>query len=167
MTNFTRDELNRLYRYAVSLCDNEADAFDLVQASVEKILTKAEPLTNPMAFARQVIKHLFIDQYRRSVKHIHYSLSEYEVDDQPVPLVETGFSEVMLVEDEFKRCWQLMNTAERELLFLHAVEGYTAQEIAEETKTARGTVLSRIHRIKLRVRQLLNNNPAPRGEIKT
>ncbi|MGK0290726.1 MAG: RNA polymerase sigma-70 factor (ECF subfamily), partial [bacterium] len=42
--------------------------------------------------------------------------------------------------------------AERELLYLSAVEEYSIQEIAEITQTPKGTLLSRLHRLKNKIR---------------
>ena len=42
---------------------------------------------------------------------------------------------------------------ERELLFLWAVEGNTVQELADRTNTSRGTLLSRLSRLKKRLQQ--------------
>jgi DNA-directed RNA polymerase specialized sigma24 family protein len=44
---------------------------------------------------------------------------------------------------------------EREALFLCAVEGWTAQEVSDRTGQPRGTVLSLIHRGRIRLRELL------------
>ena len=49
----------------------------------------------------------------------------------------------------------LLRPDEREVLFLAAVEGYTAQEIGEMTERPRGTVLSLLHRARQRVRNTL------------
>ena len=45
----------------------------------------------------------------------------------------------------------MLEPLERELLFFWAVEGCTAQEIADRTDSPRGTVLSRIHRLRQKI----------------
>jgi RNA polymerase sigma-70 factor (ECF subfamily) len=46
---------------------------------------------------------------------------------------------------------------EREALFLHGVEGYTASEISRLTGQPRGTVLSLLHRARQRLLKLSEN----------
>ena len=48
-----------------------------------------------------------------------------------------------------------LSMEEREALYLWAVEGYTAKEIAKIGSLSRNTVLSRIHRARAKLRSLL------------
>jgi len=48
-----------------------------------------------------------------------------------------------------------LRETEREVLFLSVVEGYTADEIAKLTGSTRGTVLSLIHRSRLKLRNVM------------
>lgn len=50
-----------------------------------------------------------------------------------------------------------LRSQEREALFLTAVEGYTAQEIADLTHQPRGTVLSLVHRAKQKIRRFVKH----------
>jgi RNA polymerase sigma-70 factor (ECF subfamily) len=50
-----------------------------------------------------------------------------------------------------------LKPAEREILYLSAVEEYTTAEIAEMTGRPRGTVLSLLHRTKLKLRKRLTH----------
>ena len=49
------------------------------------------------------------------------------------------------------RLMEGLDPLERELLFLWAVEGYTARELGEATECSRGTVLSRLHRLRKKI----------------
>ena len=51
-----------------------------------------------------------------------------------------------------------LRETEREVLFLSIVEGYTAGEIAELTGSKRGTVLSLIHRARLKLRNIMTED---------
>ena len=57
--------------------------------------------------------------------------------------------------DEMHRALGRLRDDEREVLFLAAVEGYTATELAELTDKPRGTILSMIHRAKKKLREVL------------
>jgi len=50
---------------------------------------------------------------------------------------------------------ETLRPVERESLFLSAVEGYTAQKIADFTQQPRGTILSLIHRARKKVSSLV------------
>jgi RNA polymerase sigma-70 factor (ECF subfamily) len=50
-----------------------------------------------------------------------------------------------------------LRSEEREALFLHEVEGYTASEIGRLTGQPRGTVLSLMHRARQRLLKLTQN----------
>ena len=54
----------------------------------------------------------------------------------------------MIDQNLVERLWVDLKPLERELLYLWAVEGYTIDEISRLTETSRGTLLSRIHRIR-------------------
>ena len=47
-----------------------------------------------------------------------------------------------------------LKAGDRELLYLHCVEGYTAQEISDLIGRPRGTILSSINRAKAKLREL-------------
>ena len=51
-----------------------------------------------------------------------------------------------------------MRVEEREALFLWAVEGYTAREIAEMCSSPINTVLSRLHRGRRKLRTILKSS---------
>ena len=53
----------------------------------------------------------------------------------------------------------LLRTEERAVLVLSAVEGYTAREIGEMLDAPRGTVLSLMHRTRVKLRRWLQDNP--------
>lgn len=87
------------------------------------------------------IRNLYIDQYRRR-KRIRFIALTSEHESLSATNTATG-------EDTKVAIDQMLSTLrdiEREALFLHIVEGYSANEIATLTGRPRGTVLSLIHR---------------------
>lgn len=160
MQIITRVQLNQLFRYAVALTNHEDDAFDFVQTGLEKYLASPRLIHSPMAYIRQAIKHQYIDHYRREQKFDHVSMDSVD-EVQIIEIEGCSLEDVVIREDEFDKCIKVMTIEEREILFLSSIEGYTAKEIAEETGTPRGTVLSKLHRMKKRIRTLLNQEPVP------
>jgi RNA polymerase sigma-70 factor (ECF subfamily) len=145
-----RDLLQRGYRYALSLTHEPDEAEDLVQDAALSISRRGGPWTMP--FLVTIIRNRFIDLYRRKKRVPFESLDEqtydtYEDDSLPEP-VEHDRMEAILGG---------LKAAEREILYLSAVEEYTTAEIAEMTGRPRGTVLSLLHRTKLKLRKRLSH----------
>jgi DNA-directed RNA polymerase specialized sigma24 family protein len=59
------------------------------------------------------------------------------------------------LDPELASALQQLRPDERELLYLSAVEEYSANEIAKLTHKPRGTILSILHRTKKKLRQIL------------
>lgn len=160
MVLFDRPALNRLYRYAYTLCGDEAPAYDLLQDTVERCLRQPPgEMTCPEAYARRVMRNRFIDICRRA----HSAPDQPSIDGETEMLaIDTHCLESLVVaEDLVSRAWGLMDPFEREILYLWAVDGLTAAEIAVQLQTRRGTVLSRIHRLRQRLHALLDQGAVP------
>lgn len=150
MAVFEREALNRLYRYAYTLCADEAAAYDLLQDTVERCLRQPPgEMVCPEAYARRVMRNRFIDIGRRTRSAPEQSSLDGESE---MLAIDTHCLESLVVtEDLVRRAWGLMDPFEREILYYWAVEGLTAAEIAVHLQTRRGTVLSRIHRLRQRL----------------
>lgn len=151
------------YRYACALQPDTADAQDLVHEAWLKINKRhgSQP-DKPLLF--RSIRNLYIDQYRRA-QTVKFSAA----DDMGVSAEDQmGAADVAELPDaRLHRALACLRDEEREALFLSVVEGYTAQEIAELTGTVRGTVLSLIHRSRLKLKKLIaddNVMPFPRRQ---
>ena len=59
-----------------------------------------------------------------------------------------SLEDVYIDQQELQTHWANLQDSQRELLYLHCVLEYTAQEISDELNCPRGTVLARIHRLK-------------------
>lgn len=141
------DILNAGYRYALSLSSNRQDAEDIVHDAwirLDRRYNKAPEKT----LLYTTIRNLYIDRYRRARK-IHFS--EYE-EQSYVPELDSFDS---ITSEELGRFLQRLRDVEREAIYLSVVEGYTADEISKMTSTARGTVLSLIHRAKIKLRTFM------------
>lgn len=148
---FDRVEMNNLYRYGYALCNNQDDAYDLLQYALEKYLHKPagynnarDNNTNNLAYVRTTMRNRFIDEYRKSTR---FPEEEYD-DSSLVAIDETTLEDVVVAQLDLEIIWKELNTVEREVLYYWAIEGMTAQEIAEQVDVPRGTVLSRLYRIR-------------------
>lgn len=148
---FDRDALNRLYRYAYALCGDEAGAGDLLQDTVERCLQRPPgALACPEAYARRVMRNRHIDLNRRRQASPERANSHADVE---MLAIDTHCLEALIVSrDQLQQIWSRLDAFEREILYYWAVEDMTAAQIASTLGTRRGTVLSRIHRLRVRLR---------------
>lgn len=146
--------LKRGYRYALSLTHDWSSAEDLVQEGWAKLLKAGGPRTSGYLFA--AIRSCWIDAYRRGKVVAFEALAEPE----QVPGTSPDAAELSVTRSDLRAALAVLRPEEREVLFLHAVEGYTAAEIGELTSHPRNTVLSLLHRGKQRVRDAQNDTPA-------
>lgn len=148
---FDRAMLNRLYRYAYTLSGEETPAYDLLQDTVERCLSRPPgELACPEAYARRVMRNRHID-IRRRVRASPEQLDE-QGDVELLAIDTHCLEQLVITRDRLARVWSRLDTMEREILYFWAVEGMTAAEIASALGSRRGTVLSRLHRLRVRLR---------------
>lgn len=145
-----KEQLQALYRYCVMLTRDTGQAEDLLQASLENWLTRGKHQGYSHAYMRRIVRNQFIDTCRRNKLVAFESLN----DGTPILLDETSLEELQVQQDLIEVVIAHLNNADREVLYLWAVDGYSASEIAHELDVPRGTILSRLHRIKHKVAAL-------------
>lgn len=138
--------LQSLYRYCYCLTANTVQAEDLLQTAIERWLKSTATPTNIRAYIRTIIRHQFIDDCRR-LKRVDFAPLD---ENAPALLEESCLEELYIQQDLIEYLFAQLNAAEREVLYLWAVEGYSAAEISADLGQPRGTILSRLHRIKLK-----------------
>ncbi len=154
------DLLQRGYSFAFSQIHDAERAEDLIQEAWVSVLRARGPHTVGYLFA--TIRSRFVDQYRRELIAPTESL-----DAQPHLAAEaeaTFWSEPcqsVPVHAALHRAMGLLRPEERAVLVLSAVEGYTAREIGELLDAPRGTVLSLMHRTRVKLRRWLQDNSNP------
>lgn len=160
MTALALDQaaLDRAYRYCFALTGDETTAYDLLQDGVERYLRCGQDADHPQAMLRRILRNRFIDTLRTGHDDLYDDLDTLE--QQPLSLGFSSLEDVMIAQDELDRIWRDLAPADRELLHLWAVEGYTAREVAEQVGQPRGTVLSRIHRLRRKLELQRRDNEA-------
>jgi len=139
-----KTQLNGLYRYGLSLTNNSASAEDLLQSALERWLPKRQQSREPLPYIRRTMRNLHIDNCRRN------AIIDFEPmsDNTPVLLDPQSLEQLIINQQLLQLVFDQLNSAEREVLYYWAVLEYTASEIAAELDEPRGTILSRLYRLK-------------------
>lgn len=152
--------LQRGYRYAYSLTHHKSKAEDLLQDAWVAVLQARGPHTTGYLFSAIRSQFLNHNKRERLVSMIalddapaENSAEHGQHDPEPLLRADTAAMDAALAR---------LRPVEREVLFLSAVEGYTAEEIAQNTCQPRGTILSLLHRARLKLRRALRPNAEQR-----
>jgi RNA polymerase sigma-70 factor (ECF subfamily) len=138
-------ELSGLRGFCYSLTRNHADADDLLQITVERVLEKGMPADAHAAkWAYRVCKNAWIDEIRsRGVRQKYPQLVEEEAEvARSAEHVAAGEQELNAVAVALDR----LPDQQRLALSLVAIDGKTYAEAAEILEVPIGTVMSRIAR---------------------
>jgi RNA polymerase sigma-70 factor (ECF subfamily) len=151
-------ELGGLRRFCYSLTGTAADADDLLQATVERLLDKGMPDDAHVAkWAYRVCKNAWIDEIRsRDVRNKYPQLNVSEDDGSP-SAEETAGREREL--EAVSAALDELPADQRVALTLVAIEGKTYAEAAEIMEVPVGTIMSRIARAR---RQLMESEHTAR-----
>ena len=155
---FDREVLQKLYRYACTLCVNQDDAYDLLQYALEKYIHNRSDSKqgSEVSYLRTIIRNRFIDEYRRLKR-----FPEESYDDETTLAIDVAsLEDTVLAQVELELVWKKFDPFEREILYYWAVEEMTAQEISDQINKPRGTVLSRIHRLRKKIEATKEENAA-------
>ncbi len=147
---FDQNELNRFFRYSLALTGDEQSAWDLLQTSLEKWVRLGNvEVHNPRSYFRRMLRNRFVDDSRRKKRWVE---QPYEDDNSVIPISEGSLEDILSTRQEAYTVLEQLTPQDREILFLWAVEEYTAQDIAQHLATPRGTILSRIYRLRNKIR---------------
>lgn len=149
---FSQDELNQLYRYALSVCVREDIAYDLLQTALERYLKKSVVAEKPQAYLKIMIRNLYFDLQRHNKVVPMVSIDSDELDHIE-PVGSDSMDDLLVSQQEVEEIVSMLSSQENELLYLWAVEEYTVDEISVIYEKPRGTILSQLHRLKKRLRE--------------
>lgn len=144
-----------LRRFAYSLTGQMADADDLLQSTVEKLLSKPVPAGVELAkWAFTVCRNLWIDEYRahkvRQTAAQAPELSEGQVVDG-----ERAMEHKMTLA-RVNRAMAKLPDDQRSILALVCLQGMAYKDVAEMLSLPIGTVMSRLARARQALVTLLN-----------
>ena len=120
---FNKSELSQLYRYCYVLVDNEADAYDLLQTSLEKYLrSSSKTIVSEKSYMRKIIRNQFIDQYHKTKKLEFEMFDENKITNINDEL--SSLEKIMIDKEDAETIWSLLDFSEREIMYLWAIQGF-------------------------------------------
>ena len=148
-----------LYRFALSLCQNESNALDLTQNAFYKLVNKGHTLkdqTKAKSWLFSTLHREFIDQYRQSQR-----FPSQDIDTIPEPASETSEEAITKLESEtLLAAMEQLEEKYRVPLVLFYLQSFSYKEIAEILEIPIGTVMSRLRRAKDQLRKILETAPS-------
>ena len=152
-------------QYAYGLSRNRQDAHDLVQDALCRVLSNwqgghTEKSIKPWFFS--ILKNCFVDSYRKRKKNCAFVSESHEQNGHVLhwgrdTVQDTGaFLEEMIRKETAGMIRGALNglrPKHRMTLILYDVEGDTYCGVAEKLRLPVGTVKSRLHRARTKLRQ--------------
>ena len=151
------DLVPSLRKFAFSLTGNIHDADDLLQATVEKLLSKPLPQeATLMAWAFRVCRNIWIDEYRAQKVRTQAAASP-ELRAQEQGALDTALTSEMTLRQVTKAMDDLPNE-QRETLSLIAVQGMSYRDASAVLEVPTGTIMSRLARARAKLSNVLRAN---------
>jgi RNA polymerase sigma-70 factor (ECF subfamily) len=175
---FERDAMqyvDQLYSAAMRMARNPADAEDLVQEAYTKAFSafhQYKPGTNLKAWLYRILTNTYINLYRKRQREPLQSNSD-TIEDWQLARAESHTSRGLrsaeaealdhLPDSDVKRALQAIPEEFRLAVYFADVEGFAYKEISDIMNTPIGTVMSRLHRGRKMLRDMLADYAAERG----
>jgi RNA polymerase sigma-70 factor (ECF subfamily) len=159
-----RPHLDRLYRFAYRLTGSKPEAEDLLQDVLFKLFSKLDDLVRieePGSWSSRVMYNHFIDNRRRFSRQRLVSVDEGQLPPggiESLPGADNPERDAERLDNIIRldKALAALSDDHRLVVLLHDTEGYKLTEIQEITGDPVGTLKSRLHRARARLRELLS-----------
>jgi len=163
--------MDSVYRSALYMTRNEADAQDLVQDTymrAYKFFHKFEAGTDCKAWLMTILRHTFVNNIRRNKKRRHdVSLSKLESYGLELPAQGGPEDEIFgdLLDDDISEAMSKLPPVYRNVVELADLKGFSYKEIAHVLDCPMGTVMSRLFRGRRLLKQTLESYAVQSGYV--
>ncbi len=155
------DFYREIFRYALSLMHNPAEADDVAQGTFLRAYRRLDPLPDSgslMAWLYRIATRIGLDRIRKQARHTpdepEAGPDELEVADCDLPSLQqiAGQNNVSACERQYL---DSLPDSYRAVILLHDLDGLTGSEIAETLNVSLATVKIRLHRAHRKLQALL------------
>ena len=153
MRQLIADHHAAVYRYALRLSGNQADAEDLAQQTFVNAQQRLEQLRDPGragGWLLAIARHCFC-RLARKRRPVSAEAAEIDLDQTPDTSQPSDLSDREALETALRA----LPEAYRTVLMMFFFEHLSYREIAAELDIPDGTVMSRLSRAKIKLRELL------------
>lgn len=168
-----KPHMDRLYRLSFRLVGTKAEAEDLFQDVLIKVYPRMDELLDieePGSWLCRVMYNHFIDNKRRFARQRLVAVNEGELPPgQGVEQYAGDLDPVADLEREdnimrLDKALSQLSDEHRLVVLLHDIEGYKLKELQQLTGTPVGTLKSRLHRARARLREILDADGTKSGD---
>jgi len=146
------------FSLALRLLNNQDDALEVVQTSIEKGINHPNapeldhPEFKPWLFT--VVRNKSIDILRRKKRLPHVEHEEYHTQAPQNSEPDKSLQQLQLKET-IEQALDQLNTNQKEIVLLRDYHNFSYEEIAKILDIAKGSVMSRLHRARMALREIL------------
>lgn len=146
--------LPALRRFAISLCGNVADADDLLQSTLERLLSKGIPeQVDALPWAFKICRNLWLDEHRaRQVRE--KATHQPELQEAPTESGDENLTDKLQLQDIDAALHQLPHD-QRTIIALVAVQGLSYRDAATIIGVPTGTIMSRLARARSKLAEIM------------
>jgi len=150
--------IDSLYHFACRLCQSTDDAEDLLQQLLTRLfqkLAELEQVESLRPWLFRSLYNLYVDSYRKQ-RRMSAVISAEDIPPDEATKEKDPYEEAELSQNQtiILAAVDQLNSEQRLVLLLHDAEGYTLTELADILQAPLGTLKSRLHRARNRVKEL-------------
>jgi len=168
-------QLEALHNYAYYLTNDETLAADLVQDTYLRVLKNEQDFktgSNIKAWMFTILRNCFINEYRRKKRWRDTPLTgieqggstdeedDFEAEQFTAPIGQVTSNEL---GDEITRALESLSNDERSLILLSDLEDFSYEEMSQILNVPIGTVRSRLHRARVKLKGKLKKYAITQG----
>lgn len=149
--------VDKLYRLAYRFTGNRHDAEDLVQELLLRLydqLRRLRDIEDLRPWLARSLYNLYIDTLRRH-QRTPFSRLEQDGEAHLAGLPDANLREYDDLDRSLQAALERLNENQRSLILFHDVEGYTLAELGQILDQPVGTLKSRLHRTRAKLRAYL------------